>query len=364
MNWAPKSLASDLQVVLDQYDLGDLVDYRRDLRGTVNTNFVIVVEEGGIRNKYFLRCYKESVLPVEIVFEHSLIRHLISQGFSIVARVHSTRSGNTYLKHKSENDPQTRYFAVYDYLPGEDKYTWISPRCTLQEIRSAAQTLAQFHAAVKDFIPSGYRCEPVIIDLLPGILEFIRGSEKISKKSEFDRYLYTHREFLTAQIENITHILRNNLPSGLPKIVIHCDYHPGNLKFQSEKVVGLVDFDWSKMDLRVFDVGLAIWYFFTEWSPDFDGSLRMDEVSVFLSAYQGYLKENDMIPPLMSAELEFLPVFIQAANFYVLNWALQDYHKKTVDAKEYLIYLRHGVNFSRWCQDKNLFDLINLSLRA
>ena len=44
-------------------------------------------------------------------------------------------------------------------------------------------------------------------------------------------------------------------------MVIHCDFHPGNLKFQNNAITGLFDFDWSKVDVRCFDVALAIIYF-------------------------------------------------------------------------------------------------------
>lgn len=357
MSRTPLNLASDLEEILDHYDLGVLMDFRPDLRGTVNTNYEIITEAGGVLRKFFVRFYKASILPDEIEFEHSLIQHLISQGFSLVARVHPTRYGKTYLDLIKENEPRPRYVAIYDYLPGEDKYSWINPRCTWQEIKSAAQTLAQFHSAVQGFLPKGYRYEPEIIDLLPEISQAILVSRENPKDSDFDRYLVAHLKLLTEQIDVVAHALKSRLPKELPKIVIHSDYHPGNLKFENEKVVGLLDFDWSKIDLRVFDVALAAWYFFTEWSPDRDGSMRLDELSVFLSAYQDHLLEEGTIPPLMDAELEFFPVFIQAANFYVLNWALQDYYKKDVNASEYLIYLKHCVNSSRWCNTINLFDL-------
>lgn len=360
MGRAAMKLLSDLQDIIDHYDVGVLVDYRRDLRGTVNINYEIITEAGGMLRKFFLRCYKDSIQPEEIEFEHSLIQHLVSQGFSIVARVHPARSGKTYLEYKVENAQKPRYVALFDYIPGEDRYSWVNPRCTRQEIVSAAQTLAQYHSAIRGFVPRGYRSEPEIIDLLPEISQAILISRENPKGGRFDRYLQAHLEFLVEKIEQLTHTLENQLPRDLPKLVIHSDYHPGNLKFQNERVVGLLDFDWSKIDLRAFDVALAAWYFFTEWSPDRNGSLRLDELEVFLSEYQRHLMEMGSLSPMNSAELEFFPLFLQAANFYVLNWAVQDYYGENVHDDEYLLYLEHCVTSSLWLNATNLPDMKNM----
>lgn len=49
-------------------------------------------------------------------------------------------------------------------------------------------------------------------------------------------------------------------------LVIHGDYHPGNVKFQDGKVSGIFDFDWSNADLRCFDVAIALLYFCSVWN--------------------------------------------------------------------------------------------------
>ena len=44
----------------------------------------------------------------------------------------------------------------------------------------------------------------------------------------------------------------------MPHCAIHCDFHPGNLKYENNRVVGIFDFDWSKIDLRLFDLRMAV----------------------------------------------------------------------------------------------------------
>jgi homoserine kinase type II len=97
--------------------------------------------------------------------------------------------------------------------------------------------------------------------------------------------------------------------SDWPSIVIHCDFHPGNLKISAEEIVGLFDFDWSKIDLRCFDVALAGWYFFTSWRGELDGALRLAEFRTFLNTYQETFQDQAVLKPDVSATFpEFHPM--------------------------------------------------------
>jgi homoserine kinase type II len=57
-----------------------------------------------------------------------------------------------------------------------------------------------------------------------------------------------------------------------------CDDHPENLKFSDDKGVGIFDFDWSKIDYRLFDVARSRVYFTSLWNDQAVG-LRPDKFS-------------------------------------------------------------------------------------
>ena len=136
----------------------------------------------------------------------------------------------------------------------------------------------------------------------------------------------------------------------MPRHVIHNDYHPGNLKFRDSDIIGLFDFDWSKIDYRCFDIALAITYFFSAWEGQQDGELQLDKTELFIAAYQNTLKGTPGLGPLSDLELKYLPHMISASNLYVLNWTITDFYGNKVDPDEYLVYLRHGVNFIKWLE--------------
>jgi Ser/Thr protein kinase RdoA (MazF antagonist) len=173
------------------------------------------------------------------------------------------------------------------------------------------------------------------------------SSASRSKGTTFDRYLERNYGLVRKSIAGTMAALSQPAARSLPEVIIHCDYHPGNLKFKGEEITGLVDFDWSKLDLRAFDVALAVWYFCASWELAADGHLRLGEAKEFLRAYQRQLIGDPDLSPLSPEEIRYLPHLIDAANIYVLYWTLRDYFGKDVDPGEYLIYLRHGVRFAR-----------------
>lgn len=340
---------AELSYILGHYNLGELVWYEQDQRGYINTSFAIQTEKDGKRKKYFLRRYKKGVRQEELLFEHSLINHLSAKNFTIIARVYETRQGSTYVYVAGENEGQNGvYYAIFDFLGGEDRYTWIAPSCTPTEIASSAEVLAEFHRLARDLSTSGRRSEPRILELLPQIEGNLSDCLQHPKGSVFDEYLIENAETIFRAIEQTKAALLRHPCGSMIDLVIHCDFHPGNLKFEGEQVVGLFDFDWSKIDLRCYDVAHAIWYFFACWDADRDGEIRLDDCEIFLATYQDVLLKKPGLEPMTHIELSCLPDMIAAANLYVLNWTILDYLHKEVDPEAYLVFLKHGVNTIRW----------------
>ncbi|HEX6304751.1 MAG TPA: phosphotransferase [Anaerolineales bacterium] len=354
----------ELQAILEFYQLGELSSYVQDERGFVNVSYAIESIKNGEKKKYFLRKYKQGVKEKEIRFEHSLIKHLLAKEFPLVAGVLPTKEDKSYVSRAApEGNLGAIFYAIFDFLQGEDRYTWIDPTCNDEEIASAAQVLAQFHHAVFGFQPEGSREEPEIVKLLPLIAKNVSACAAKDGHTRFDAYLQQNRDLILEHLKLVLAVLNTPEYLSLPRLVIHCDYHPGNLKFQQDKVIGLFDFDWSKIDTRCFDVALALNYFFIDWHEQ-DGQLQLDGCARFLSAYQDTLQEISGVGPLSPDEIIFLPHLISASNLYVLNWTVADYYHKEVDPEEYLIYLKHGINFINWLKmpenQRKLAHLTNL----
>jgi homoserine kinase type II len=347
------SIETELKAILSHYTLGELVDFEKNERGFVNTAFAIEMlaetPAGLQRRRYFLRKYKRGIGEQELRFEHSLIERLVAVQACPVAHLHKTRQGKTYLhQFEGSDDQQGVFYAIFDYLPGDDRFTWVDPILSPAELSASAVILAQLHNALAHFQPDGQRLEPKIRELLPVIAQTWAECPAKSKGSIFDDYLLKNFALVQANIQATQAALSAPQVDSLPEIVIHCDFHPGNLKFSGEAVTGLFDFDWSKVDLRLFDLALALWYFCTSWQSADDGRLRLDWLRTILITYQDHLRRHPGMGPISALEASLLPVMVNASNLYVLNWTILDYYAKDVDPQEYLLFLAHSINFIRW----------------
>jgi len=352
-------LSIEIGEILAHYDVGELIAIEHNLRGFCNTSFNIVTERNRKRTNLFLRKYKQSIREEELLFEHSLIDHLALQPALPVARLNRTRDGLTYTQRFGPDDKDAKFFyALFDYRPGEDRYTWVNPHCTQAEIKNIARIFALFHSAVSNFQPNGKRYEPRILELLSNLEDQVELSIGKSKHTAFDDLYRLSQNIIQKNIQDLLSGLQQSDATQMPETVIHCDFHPGNLRFQGDTVSGFFDFDWSKVDYRCFDVGLAIWYFFAEWEHSRDGKLRTEEVDLFLKEYQDTIQQLTGIGPLSPIELKYIPLMVSAGNLYVLNWTILDYYSKEVDPVEYLKYLGHSIHFITRCNERGVQDFV------
>jgi len=331
-------------IVEGLYDIGKVTAVWEIFGGYNSRSFGVEVVRDGHPRTFYVRKYKRGVAAAEIQFEHALIRHAIQNGFTICAGVVAGTKGKTFVRPADSRS----MFAVYDFLGGEDKYTWDHQDLTDAEFESAGRVLANFHNAVCDFDPGGLqRAEPPILSLWPRLAHNFERAARHSCSGKFNAQYASNHQSLQDTIA--CNPLDPADTEALAVIPIHCDYHPGNLKWTDERVVGIFDFDWSKMDLRLFDVGLAVIYFCCRWGQPHDGQLRPDKCGLFLRAYQHRLQELAGLEALTAAEQKLLPKMMKIANIYLAHWVVSDYRKTTgADDGEYLVYFNHCLRLMHW----------------
>jgi homoserine kinase type II len=337
-----------VQVVEDNYDLGKVVEVYEIFGGYVNRSFGIYTEKDGQRHEYFVRKYKPGIVPKEIMFEHRLITFAIDNGCSIAANLFKTKDGGTFVGIHEGPEAADHYFAVYTYLPGEDKYTWIDNVMTDGEYASSAEVLATLHNSVRNFDPAGLeRVELKANDLMPTLPPIFKEYAATKINNRFHAYYLKNLNSILDAIKRIS-ISPEDL-AQMPFIPVHCDFHPGNLKFKNGRAVGIFDFDWSKIDLRLFDIGLGLAYCCSNWIDELDGTLMMDSSEVFLKAYQQKLQSLGGLHPLNEVERKHLATMLDAGNMYLIFWCLRSYYNDlSLNEYEYQAYLSHLVKQMSW----------------
>jgi homoserine kinase type II len=346
-----------LKQILQHYSVGELTHYEVLPLGYVNTSYAVTTSAGSDTHKYLLRRYRAGSKEDGLIFEHSIIRHLEKKGFPLTARVLPTTGGTTYIRHLAVGNGQHSdgelFYALFDFLSGEDRFTWIKPECGPTELAEAGAALARFHDAVSDLTPVGQRSEPPIRDLLPLIADAIKRRLMRRSSSDFESELFRHRELILCATQRAHRAIDVPEYRTTQRLVNHGDYHPGNLKFEGSRVVGLFDLDWSKIDARTFDVGVALTYFCASWDASHpDTYFELDKAAKFLKAYQSTLFELGLLAPLDTFELKLLAEMVAAGNIYVMEWALRDYYGRTDHPPEFVHYLEHHLCLMRWFEDE------------
>ena len=345
---------SQLNHLMEYYDIGELVDAYEIFGGYTNRSFGIIVrDKNGDLKDYFVRKYKKEATAADIEIEHALIEHAAAHGLNEISTVVRTKDGKSFIQMEEEKESNRirRYFAVYTFLDGDDDYDWINTKMTPQEDRSFAAMLAKFHDCVNGFNP-GQKAEPKIMEMMNQLPMYFVNCNKLPGLDPNDRFDMLFREIREDMIQYCTkvkEIITPEIMVGMPECVCHCDAHPGNVKWDHGNCVGIFDFDWSKLDLRLFDVCYAIMYTCSSWDAQTDGTLWLDRTGFFLDGYSKYLKEHGSLTGFTESEKKAFPGMMIAACLYLVNWCTCYYDDfDNLSEYEYFYYLAHTVKLIRF----------------
>lgn len=336
------------------YRLGRIISAKRNTLGYMNANYEVETEKRGKRHRFIVRIYRPGLSKEEIDFEHTLLKELSRRSYHYAPQPIRARTGHSYVKTtKNMGSGDLSYFvAIFEFKSGEDKYSWDRPLCTDSELQDTAGVLARYHTIIHRWTPRVNAAADETLGKLPEMRRRWQAYRHSAAADDFSAYFARKLDVLIGAAEQLESWKDENAFDDLPIIAVHGDYHPGNLKYQGNKVVAVLDFDGSHMDFRIYDVGLAVFYFCTSWEADSDGRIQLDRLHHFLLAYQLAAKAYSWIEPLPADETECLPQMIQLANLFIVDWTVNHYFTRGGDTEEYLGYLQHGVRVSRMAGEK------------
>jgi homoserine kinase type II len=348
------------EVVEQYYDLGEVLEVYEIFGGYVNRSFGVTVIKNGQLEDYFVRKYKakfnSEANPDDILYEHNLINYCLNNGLKEAAKVYASKNGSTMVKlvDKDENGKElNRYFAVYDYLEGEDKWTWVNNENSPTEFKNIGALQARFHHFGQGFQPGKLtKAEPKIQFLLPSFVDLFT---KLASRDLPDSIFHA---FFNSKLAHIIEIIKKNqIPADafakMPEAPIHSDLHAGNVKWIGEECTGIFDFDWSKIEVRLFDIAFALIYCCSSWRPETDGQLRLDDCRCFLEGYNNQLKQLKGLEPLNDTEKKYFPEMMAAGCQYLINWCTTLYFyedPELVNDYEALYYLLHITRLMDWIE--------------
>jgi homoserine kinase type II len=261
----------ELKQVLRHYDLGRLQNAQQLERGYVNENWIINTTGGRFFLKHRYPCLRS---PRLIHAQHALTEHLRQSGFP-APEILATKSGDTLLMLDE------RFYEIQIYIEG-----WPYQLNRYQHFQAAAAMLGRYHLSVDGFSNQAFSeqgklyCPQVLNENLTNLMKEWKtcGDSRVIK--------IFHR------IKSNASELRERFARhpNLPEIVIHGDYHAGNLIFQNDRIVGVVDYDKSSWQPRVAELAEALIFFSSTTEGSFKhlvypSLLSLDKFSNFLLSY-------------------------------------------------------------------------------
>jgi len=234
--------ADELARVLARYGLGELKAAQRVERGFVNENWVVQTSRG----RYFLkRRHAHLRQPDVIRCQHALIARLRHAGFPAPAIV-PTVSGETFCILGGE------FYEIHRYIEGAP-YDHDRPA----HLDEAAVTLGRYHIHVQGFAPPAMRdrgelYSPTILRTNLTHLAEVWGLDRDAESAPVVRQLEGHAADLASGFAG---------HGTLPHLVIHGDYYAGNLLFEGDRIVGVVDYDKARWQPRIVELAESLIYF-------------------------------------------------------------------------------------------------------
>jgi homoserine kinase type II len=271
----------ELSAWLKRYAIGTLVELQGIAAGIENTNYFVTTTHG----RFVLTLF-ERLAASELPFYLNLMAHLARHGIPSPAPV--ADRGDRYLGTLN-GKPAT----IVTCLPGAPIS---SPRAVHCE--QVGAMLGDMHLAGK-----GYG----------GKLENPRGPRWWRAAArEVQPFLDdARRELLASELEFQARYRGLDLPRG----PVHADLFRDNVRFEGERIGGVIDFYFAGVDTLLFDVAVTV----NDWCVDPAGEIDEERGPALLAAYRR-VREFDR------PELAAWPVMLRAAALRFWLSRLYDFY--------------------------------------
>jgi len=266
--------------VLQHYDVGRFRQRRRIPSGYVSDHWWVETTAG----QYFLkRRHASRGKPREVEAQHALMQFLRVAGFPTPA-VALTRHATTFVEH------QNQIYELHHYIAGD-----LCDVARPTHWAVAVSTLASYHHLVGGFDHPllHWPRERYGPTTLAEIIERILQAWQTQVQKELQVWIARLREHASDLADRLSEFRQ------LPQLVIHGDYYAGNLIFQGDRLVSVVDFDLAHWCFRATELAEALIYFATERPARlkhivYSGVLDLEAVERFLRTYSRALRPSEL----------------------------------------------------------------------
>ncbi len=268
---------TDLETIIDVYDIDDIIDFNSIDGGNANSSYRITTRN----NQYVL-----SVLEEKSMHEAHDLAHLLqwlSQHQFFTSSIYETNTGRILSEYCGKP------IILKQWISGkviEDLKPYM-----LEEIGS---NLAKLHEIpVPEFLPNGHAY---------GVQTFLSVTD-----AGLD---LAYESWLKGQSTKIEESIQHDFPTGL----IHGDLFYDNVLFEGDKLKAIIDFEEVCHYYLIFDIGMSIL------------GLCRDGAEFNLTKAKALIKGYENIRKLEPVEKDYLKFFIEYAATATSRWRYWKYN--------------------------------------
>ena len=275
---------AELEGFMAQFDLGQPLAFKGIAEGVSNSNFLLETDAG----RFILTVYEARTNEKDLPFFLSLLRWLSDHGFPCAPPM-PAKDGDLYKRVRGKPA------AIVPFLKGISVRRPDAAHC-----REAGRGLALLHRSAQGFPGSRVNDlgQPYWADMFAG---HDAGAEALKPGLAAT---------VAADIASFERLWPRDLPSG----VIHADFFPDNVFFQSGQFAAAIDFYFACNDAFAYDLAVCL----NAWCFEPDGSLNVTAARALVGGYEAER-------PLSAAERDALPILAWGAAMRFFLTRLQDW---------------------------------------
>jgi Ser/Thr protein kinase RdoA (MazF antagonist) len=283
---------------------------------------------------YMLRLYQNEGNLTHVTFEHVLLARLSRMGlsFQVPAPVpsHHVRT----LQRTRGSGRAAAHASLFPVIPGRH------PRPeSVEETRASGRALGELDAALAKL--SGDPGDPVF----PLHAHLERIHPHVPSPTDAIRELEADDE-LRAGFARMVRGAQDAAPglyTGLPVQIVHNDIARSNTLVDGERVTGILDFEFSGPDLRVFDLAVGVLMFGADWSAGGFG-FELPLVRAFAGGYAAWVQ-------LSPAEIAAVPDVLRLRSAVSVMHRLGRYRAGLASLDDVTSRMREGLRMDAWFRE-------------
>jgi len=285
----------ELAMVLSHYDLGPIEQLRAYPRGSRKSPKLRIRAK---RGEFLLkRRAAGQDDPYRVAFAHDLQLHLAQRNYPVPGLIGTRTDNNSMLQLNG------RTYELFNYIHGT-RYD----HSTNAAIKVGAM-LGHLHASLSNYRPAyeppvgSFHAAPEIDAKTALIASAVRAVEPHADHQAVQQTA----EYLRRAYRDAAQRAENLGFRGWAKRVLHGDWHPGNLLFRDKAIVGVLDFDSSRMEPAAVDVANAALQFSMQMTNPDQPETWPDGLdhNIIRCILRGY--DDAAGKPLSAAERQSLP---------------------------------------------------------